>query len=175
MHEIICPHCSKAFMIDEAGYANILKQVRDGDFDKQLHERLELAEREKRDAIALAEAKLANELQGAAARKDAEIQALKAQLDAGEVARKLALAEALGTVEKQRDAVAHELAQAKLNQQAALKLAEAQLAHELQGVLLLDGFLFQLVFHGDEVEVIFQLIALPGHHTHGNIDGLIHG
>ena len=47
MHEIICPHCGKAFKIDEAGYANILKQVRDGDFDKQLHERLELAEREK--------------------------------------------------------------------------------------------------------------------------------
>jgi hypothetical protein len=63
MHEIICPHCSKAFKIDEAGYADILKQVRDGDFDKQLHERLELAEREKRDAIALAEAKFANELQ----------------------------------------------------------------------------------------------------------------
>ena len=84
MHEIICPHCNKAFKIDEAGYANILKQVRDGDFDKQLHERLELAEREKRDAIALAEAKLANELQSAAARKDAEIQALQAQLAAGE-------------------------------------------------------------------------------------------
>ena len=78
MHEIICPHCSKAFKIDEAGYANILKHVRDGDFDKQLHERLELAEREKQGAIALAEAKLADELQGAAARKDAEIQALQA-------------------------------------------------------------------------------------------------
>ena len=70
MHEIICPHCSKAFKIDEAGYADILKQVRDGDFDKQLRERLELAEREKRDAIALAEAKVANELQKAAAVKD---------------------------------------------------------------------------------------------------------
>ena len=78
MHEIICPHCSKAFKIDEAGYADILKQVRDGDFDKQLHERLELAKREKRDAIALAEAKVTKELQGAAARKDAEIQALQA-------------------------------------------------------------------------------------------------
>lgn len=86
MHEIICPHCNKAFKIDEAGYANILKQVRDGDFDKQLHERLELAEREKRDAIALAEAKVTNALQSAAARKDAEIQALQAQLAAGEVA-----------------------------------------------------------------------------------------
>ena len=36
MHEIICPHCSKAFKIDEAGYADILKQVRDGAFEQQL-------------------------------------------------------------------------------------------------------------------------------------------
>ena len=50
MHEIICPHCSKAFKIDEAGYADILKQVRDGEFEQALHERLELAEREKGDA-----------------------------------------------------------------------------------------------------------------------------
>ena len=132
MHEIICPHCSKAFKIDEAGYADILKQVRDDDFEKQLHERLELAEQEKRDAIALAEAKIANEAQKAAAFKDTEIQALKAQLDAGEVESKLALAVALGTVEKQRDVIANELAQTKLDQQAALKLAEAQLANELQ-------------------------------------------
>ena len=44
MHEIICPHCGKAFKIDEAGYAHILKQVRDSEFELQLHERLELAE-----------------------------------------------------------------------------------------------------------------------------------
>jgi hypothetical protein len=49
MHEIICPHCSKAFKIDEAGYADILKQVRDGAFEQQLHERLELAEQDKRN------------------------------------------------------------------------------------------------------------------------------
>ena len=50
MHEIICPHCGKAFKIDEAGYADILKQVRDSDFERQLHERLELAEQDKRNA-----------------------------------------------------------------------------------------------------------------------------
>ena len=127
MHEIICPHCSKAFKIDEAGYANILKQVRDGDFDRQLHERLELAEREKQGAIALAEAKLANELQSAAARKDAEIQALQAQLAAGEVARKLAVTEALGAVSKERDGLANELEQARKAQQAAAQLAEVNL------------------------------------------------
>ena len=125
MHEIICPHCNKAFKIDEAGYANILKQVRDGDFDKQLHERLELAEREKRDAIALAEAKVTNALQSAAARKDAEIQALQAQLAAAEVARKLAVTEALAAVSKERDTLANELEQARKAQQAATQLAEA--------------------------------------------------
>jgi len=136
MHEIICPHCHKAFKIDEVGYADILKQVRDGDFEKQLHERLELAEREKRDAIALAEAKVTNALQKAAAAKDTEIQALKAQLDAGEVARKLAVTEALGVVSKERDALANELKteqeRARNSSQAAAQLAEAKLAHALQ-------------------------------------------
>ncbi len=57
----------------------------------QLHERLELAEQDKRSAVALAQAQVANELQKAAAAKDAEIQALKAQLDAGGVERDLAV------------------------------------------------------------------------------------
>ena len=87
MHEIICPHCGKAFKIDEAGYADILKQVRDNDFEKQLHERLELAEQEKRSAIELATTKVSSELQKAAAVKDTEIQQLKAKLDAEEVRR----------------------------------------------------------------------------------------
>jgi hypothetical protein len=136
MHEIICPYCHKAFKIDEAGYADILKQVRDGDFEKQLHERLELADREKRDAIALAEANVTNALQKTTAAKDTEIQALKAQLDAGEVARKLAVTEALGAVSKERDQLANELKteqeRARNSSQAAALLAEAKLAHALQ-------------------------------------------
>lgn len=51
MHEIICPHCSKAFKIDETGYAGILKQVRDSDLEQQLHDRLALAEQEKISAV----------------------------------------------------------------------------------------------------------------------------
>lgn len=132
MHEIICPHCGKAFKIDEAGYADILKQVRDGEFEQQLHERLALAEQDKRNAIELAEIKVANELQKAAAAKDAEIQDLKARLDAGEVARKLAVTEALSAVEKERDALASQLEQARHDKQAAAKLVEAKLENELQ-------------------------------------------
>src|SRR5690554_149610 len=132
MHEIICPHCSKAFKIDEAGYADILKQVRDSDFDKQLHERLELAEQDKLKAVELAQAKIAAELQKTSSAKDAELQELKAKLDAAEVARKLAVNEALGAVEKERDTLTNELERVKRNQQAATELAEARLASELQ-------------------------------------------
>lgn len=132
MHEIICPHCGKAFKIDEAGYADILKQVRDNDFEKQLHERLELAEQEKRSAIELAETRVASELQKAALAKDAEIHSLKAKLEAGEIAQKLAVSEALNAVEKSRDELANELEQAKRDKQAADKLAAATLAGELQ-------------------------------------------
>ena len=132
MHEIICPHCSKAFKIDEAGYADILKQVRDGAFEQQLHERLELAEQDKRNAVELAQAKAASEMQKSAVAKDSEIQALKAKLDAGEVARKLAVTEALSDVQKERDALANELAQAKRDKLAASELAEAKLASGLQ-------------------------------------------
>jgi hypothetical protein len=132
MHDIICPHCHKAFKVDEAGYADILKQVRDSDFEKQLHERLELAEQDKRNAVELAQTKLASELQKSASAKDAEIQALKAKLDAGDMARQLAVTQALAEVEKQRDALAHELAQAKHDRQAAAKLSEAKFLNELQ-------------------------------------------
>ena len=132
MHEIKCPHCGKAFKIDEAGYADILKQVRDGDFEKQLHERLELAEQEKQSAVKLAEARVASELQKTALAKDAEIHSLRAKLEAGEISQKLAVAQALNAVEKTRDELANELEQAKRDREAADKLAEAKLVSELQ-------------------------------------------
>jgi hypothetical protein len=122
----------KAFKIDEAGYADILKQVRDSDFEKQLHERLELAEQDKRNAVELAQAQGRQRVAEAAAAKDAEIQELKARLDAGEVARKLAVSEALSAVEKERDALANELEQARQDKRAAAELAEAKHVSELQ-------------------------------------------
>jgi len=132
MHDIICPHCHKAFKIDEAGYADILKQVRDKDFQHQLHERLELAERDKHSAVQLAEARVASALQQAAADKDAVISELKARLDAGKTERDAAVAAALRAIEKERDALASDLAQAQRDQQAALQLADATRLAELQ-------------------------------------------
>ena len=82
MNEIKCPHCGKAFQIDEAGYAAILKQVRDRDFDKQLHERLALAEKDKHAAVELALSRATAEQQRIASAKDAEILAIQSRMSA---------------------------------------------------------------------------------------------
>ena len=132
MHEIKCPHCGRTFTIDEAGYADIVKQVRDAEFEQQLHDRLELAEQDKTNALELAGTKATSELQRTAAAKDAEIQELKAKLDASEVTQKLAVTEALSALEKERDALANELEQTKQEKQSSQALAEAKLVNELQ-------------------------------------------
>lgn len=137
MHEIICPHCEKAFKIDETGYADILKQVHDSEFEQQLHERLELAEKGKLTEVELAKSNIRNDMQKVSAAKDASIKELEAKLDASEVTRKLAVTEALRAVEKERDVLANELEKAQQDNKAASKLAEATLTKELQGVATL--------------------------------------
>ncbi len=119
MHEIKCPHCGKAFKIDEAGYAAILKQVRDGTFEQELHERLELAAKEKQSELELLRERAARHLQQAAAAKDAEIQELQAKLREGENARKLAIAEAVGATAQELTELRGALAQAKLEKELA--------------------------------------------------------
>jgi hypothetical protein len=79
MNEIICPNCKKAFKVDEAGFADILKQVRDHQFEEELQNRLNLADKEKESAVKLAEATVRNLLQDQLASKDKELSELKAQ------------------------------------------------------------------------------------------------
>lgn len=92
MNEIICPHCKKAFKVDEAGFADILKQVRDHEFEHELNQRLTLAEKEKDSAVKLAEANIKNTLQEQLSKKDHELTVLKAKSDS-DLAEKLAVKE----------------------------------------------------------------------------------
>lgn len=175
MHEIICPSCGKAFTIDEAGYADILKQVRDTDFEKQLHERLELAEREKQNelklalaraeaerakllseleqakaetkaAVELAEAKQGAKLQQELAAKAAEVEKLKASIQAGDQAKKLAVMEATSAIEKERDRL-----------KADLELTEAQKA--LQEKALKEKYEQQIKDRDDAIERLRDMKA----------------
>ena len=123
MKDINCPHCHKAFKVDEAGYADILKQVRNSEFEDQLHQRLELAEKEKLNALELAKEKSASEMQRAAAAKEAEIQSLKNKLESNALHQKLAIKEALEVVQKERDTLQNNFQQLELQK----KLVEQSL------------------------------------------------
>ena len=132
MPEIICPKCGTAFTIDEAGYADILKQVRDKDFDRQLHERLEQTERENSKIRELDKAQAEQTLQKTKSAKDAQIQELQAKLESEQAAKELAVSEALRKVEKEKDDLSAKLDKAESEKQQALDLAEANSKSELQ-------------------------------------------
>ncbi len=104
MHEIKCPHCGENFTVDESGYAEILRQVRDDAFDKAIRERLELAERDKEAAVELAESKISQELHGAASAKDVEIERLKAELKSNSELVKAQVSADLNDVAVKKDA-----------------------------------------------------------------------
>jgi hypothetical protein len=89
MHEIICPHCHKAFKIDEAGYADILKQIRNKEFDKELHEKLAAAEQEKKSALSLVEAENETKRLKLVADKETEIAELKSKIEKSELQRQI--------------------------------------------------------------------------------------
>ena len=132
MNEINCPNCKRAFKVDEAGFADILKQVRDHQFEEELRKRLTLAEVEKQNAIKLAEANLKNSLQDNLAKKEAEIAQIKAQLDNAELQKKLSITEAVQKIEKERDAYANEIKTKELEKQNSESTLKQQFATELQ-------------------------------------------
>ena len=85
MNEIICPNCKKAFKIDESGYADIVKQVRDKELEKELRKQEESFQAAKEQAVELAKANTRNTLQGDLAKKDTEIAELRARIEANAV------------------------------------------------------------------------------------------
>ncbi len=154
MNEIICPNCKKVFKIDEAGFADILKQVRDHQFEEELQKRLSLAEKEKDNAVKLAEANLKNSLQDNLANKDKEIIELKAKnehelsvqlakkeaeiaemksiIGKAEIEKKLTVTEATQKIEKERDELANNLKNKETEKQLLEKSLNEKFNAELK-------------------------------------------
>lgn len=132
MQELVCPNCRKEFKIDGSGYAEILKQVRNSEFESDLRVRIELAESEKQQAIELAEVKLKSELDKIAAAKDSEIQGLKAKIELVEAGQKTMTAEALTKVEKERDKLKFDLELSKKESELAEKSLKDQFERQIK-------------------------------------------
>ena len=153
MNDIVCPHCQKVFKVDESGFADILKQVRDHQFEEEILHRLSLADKEKQSAVELAEARMKNAYQEQIAAKEKELVALKAakeaelvqklsqsesellklkgKIEQAELDKKLAVSEATRKYEKERDDLAMELKMKDSEQQ----LLEKSLNEKFQAAL----------------------------------------
>lgn len=132
MNEIICPNCKTPFKIDEVGFANILKQVRDRQFEEEIQKRLELAEKEKENAIKLTESNLKNSLQATLSKKEAEISEMRSKLEKSEVEKKLQIAEAIQKIESDRDKLANDLRNKELERQLHEKALVDKFKEELK-------------------------------------------
>ena len=122
MNEIVCPHCGKVFKVDEAGFADIVKQVRDKEFAHDLAEREELLRGERDQALALARTQAEGKLTEALAERDAQyrktlsareadVAQLKAQVDALAREKELYAKNAVAQAERERDALVAKLKQ----------------------------------------------------------------
>ena len=132
MNDIICPNCKRVFKVDEAGFADILKQVRDHQFEEELRKRLDLAENEKINAVRLAEANLKNSLQENLTKKDKEIIELKATIQNAEIGKKLSVAEAIKAIEKERDDLANDVRNKEMEKQLLEKSLKEKYSSELK-------------------------------------------
>ena len=82
MNEIRCPHCGTVFQVDESGFADIVKQVRDAEFNREIERREKLFAEQREQAVALAGEKVRGEARDEIASRDAEIAKLTQNLAA---------------------------------------------------------------------------------------------
>ena len=115
MNEIVCPHCQKAFKVDESGYAEILKQVHDKDFEKQLAERMTALENVNTLATELAVTNAKTALEN-------ERNLLQSELKSAQTAQELAVAKALSEATKEHDKIQTDLT-------TKLQLSEQTIEH----------------------------------------------
>ena len=139
MNEIRCPKCHEVFKVDKSGFDEIVKQVKNREFDKALREREALFETDKENAVKLAKADTTNALLAETAKKDAEIAELKTKVETMEAEKKLAVSEALVVIGKEKYSLEVELNKkedaiklAESDKAKALELAEANARNELQ-------------------------------------------
>ena len=157
MKEIKCPNCGQVFQVDESGYAQIVQQVRDQEFNAELNRReKELSEKsEKEKKLAINEAvhkkdresdRALEEINSRLAEREQQIAALKAQVLGAETEKKLAVSEALQEKEK-------ELSEKK-NQITVLegKLSNAENESELKEKTLKEQYEFKLKEKEEQIE-----------------------
>ena len=131
MQEIKCPNCGKIFQVDEAGYAAIVKQVRDSEFARELAEREDIYKNEKDSAVRIAVSDKEREFAEAKSKLEKEIARLKSDIELSKAGTELAVRDAV----QNRDSRISELENQIVLKDAEWELKEKSLAEKYDGEL----------------------------------------
>ncbi len=138
MSEIKCPHCGEAFTVDESGYAAILSQVRDQEFQREVDARVSLAEKSREQDVALAVSKAEESLRAQIAERDGQLAAqterFKAQAKDFQLTAQTEKAELEKQVESLRAQLASKEGEAEVARKLAVSDAVAAEAERLRAV-----------------------------------------
>lgn len=140
MQKIKCPNCGEVFAVDESGYAQIVQQVRDKEFEKELSQRKQEYEEMKESELKLAQMQQKEKFDKELSEKEAEIRQLRAQISGSETAKKLAVLEAVQVKEKELSQKATEITELKSqlsNKETESKLKEKSLQEQYEDKLRL--------------------------------------
>ena len=99
MKEVNCPHCNQVFEMDAAGYADILKQIKDAEFENELNARLQDVQEKHLLVVELAKKGVVEEKAKESVDKDKQIQRLKNELGSADLKAKLEIKEAISPLE----------------------------------------------------------------------------
>jgi Uncharacterized protein conserved in bacteria len=135
MQNIICPNCGQVFKIDESGYSQIVQQIRDAEFRKELSQRESNIESRERTKTRLAVMEKEHATAAALAEKDREIERLKSQLQMNETEKSLAVAEAIQQHQEEmskKDTELIELRSQLGNKDIEIKLREKTLVEQYE-------------------------------------------
>lgn len=149
-----CPNCQEVFKVDDSVYTDIVKQVRDEQFKQELESRLEIAEKQKQDALQLKESQLVNtfqqkltekqleidtlreknktELIQEVSKKDSTIKDLQSKLEQAETQKKLELQEAVNALEKEKDKLENSLKSKEVEKELLEKSLKDDFRRELE-------------------------------------------
>ena len=132
MNEIKCPECGSKISIDEDNYSNIIKQVRDQEFEDEISKRIEFLEKDKQKSVDLAIQNIRLKMQEASFLNEKKIQVLQSQLVAAEAEKNIAVNDIKHSFEKERDSLSFLLQKTKEKNEYDKTLAVSNAISELK-------------------------------------------
>lgn len=141
-----CPKCGEKIVLHKEDYSHVLKQVRDNEFNKELDERLKLAERDKQNALDIIKLEAEKSIQACSIDKNEEIAKLKSEIREKELQSKIEVDKILGEVQKEKN-------------QLKNSLDKINLEKELSERSLIDKFQTQLKDRDDAIERLKDMKA----------------